>query len=101
MPRLVALFSGCGSMDKRFKEAGYNIVFANDFDKDAFENGCQELEKGALIHFNIACIGNTRANMVQEEYEANLRTKYGDLLEVIIWESGYAINRHFKLKVDN
>ena len=78
-----------------------SINSTNDFDKEAFENGCQELEKGALIHFNIACIGNTRANMVQEEYEANLRTKYGDLLEVIIWESGYAINRHFKLKVAN
>ena len=36
--------------------------------------------------------------MVQEEYEANLKAKYGDLLEVTIWESGYAINRHFKLK---
>lgn len=34
-PRLVSLFSGCGGMDKGFEMAGYNRVWANDFDKDA------------------------------------------------------------------
>lgn len=34
-PRLVSLFSGCGGMDKGFEEAGFNRVWANDFDKDA------------------------------------------------------------------
>lgn len=34
-PRLVSLFSGCGGMDKGFEDAGYNRVWANDFDKDA------------------------------------------------------------------
>lgn len=33
--RLVSLFSGAGGMDKGFKDAGFNIVWANDFDKDA------------------------------------------------------------------
>lgn len=33
--RLVSLFSGCGGMDLGFKNAGYEIVWANDFDKDA------------------------------------------------------------------
>ena len=34
-PRLVSLFSGCGGLDKGFELAGYERVFANDFDKDA------------------------------------------------------------------
>jgi len=34
-PRLVSLFSGCGGMDVGFENAGYNRVWANDFDKDA------------------------------------------------------------------
>lgn len=34
-PRLISLFSGCGGMDLGFKKAGFDIVFANDFDSDA------------------------------------------------------------------
>ena len=35
LPRLVSLFSGCGGMDKGFEDAGYQRVWANDFDADA------------------------------------------------------------------
>lgn len=34
-PKLISLFSGCGGLDLGFKQAGYEIVWANDFDKDA------------------------------------------------------------------
>ena len=34
-PRLISLFSGCGGLDLGFKKAGFNIVWANDFDSDA------------------------------------------------------------------
>ncbi|MCD8378713.1 MAG: DNA (cytosine-5-)-methyltransferase [Candidatus Gastranaerophilales bacterium] len=34
-PRLISLFSGCGGMDLGFKKAGFDIVYANDFDADA------------------------------------------------------------------
>lgn len=36
-PSLVSLFSGCGGMDLGFAQAGYKILFANDFDPDACE----------------------------------------------------------------
>ena len=75
-----------------------SINGTNDFDKEAFEIGCQELENGALIHFNIECIGHTRNNMVQEEYEAKLKEKYGDKLDVIFWQGLYSHTWHFKLK---
>lgn len=32
---VLSLFSGAGGMDLGFKQAGFNIVFANDFDEDA------------------------------------------------------------------
>lgn len=34
-PKLVSLFSGCGGMDLGFMKAGFDIVWANDFDADA------------------------------------------------------------------
>lgn len=34
-PTMVSLFAGCGGLDLGFKQAGYKILWANDFDKDA------------------------------------------------------------------
>ena len=34
---VVSLFSGCGGLDKGFEQAGFNIVWANDFDKYAVQ----------------------------------------------------------------
>jgi len=34
-PRLLSLFSGCGGMDLGFRDAGYELVWANDFDSSA------------------------------------------------------------------
>lgn len=34
-PKLISLFSGCGGLDCGFKKAGFDIVWANDFDSDA------------------------------------------------------------------
>ena len=47
--RLVSLFSGAGGMDLGFKQAGFDIVFANDFDIDA----CQTYRNN--IDDNIIC----------------------------------------------
>lgn len=34
-PTVISLFSGAGGMDLGFKQAGFNILWANDFDEDA------------------------------------------------------------------
>jgi len=36
-PKVVSLFSGCGGLDLGFKQAGFEIIWANDFDKDSVE----------------------------------------------------------------
>lgn len=35
--RIISLFSGCGGVDLGFRQAGFNIVWANDNDKDVWE----------------------------------------------------------------
>ena len=34
-PKMVSLFSGCGGLDKGFMDAGFNVIWANDFDVNA------------------------------------------------------------------
>ena len=34
-PKVVSLFSGCGGMDLGFKHAGYELIWANDYEKAA------------------------------------------------------------------
>jgi DNA-cytosine methyltransferase len=34
---IVSLFSGCGGLDLGFSQAGFNIIWANEYDKDIWE----------------------------------------------------------------
>ncbi|WP_458401452.1 DNA cytosine methyltransferase [Candidatus Avelusimicrobium sp.] len=47
-PKLISLFSGCGGLDWGFHEAGYKVVWANDFEA----NACQTFAKnfGKVIY---------------------------------------------------
>lgn len=54
-PCLISLFSGCGGMDLGFKKAGFNIVFANDFDSDA--QAIYELNLGKIDKRDILAVG--------------------------------------------
>lgn len=36
-PNIVSFFSGCGGLDLGFEKAGYNILWANEFDKDIWD----------------------------------------------------------------
>lgn len=55
-PTMVSLFSGCGGLDWGFKEAGYNIVYANDFDKDAqrvYEKNFGFIDKRSILDVSV------------------------------------------------
>ena len=54
-PRLVSLFSGCGGMDCGFRKAGFNIVYANDFDSDA--QAIYSLNMGKIDGRDILTVG--------------------------------------------
>ncbi|MBR6862598.1 MAG: DNA (cytosine-5-)-methyltransferase [Acidaminococcaceae bacterium] len=56
-PRLVSLFSGCGGMDLGFRKAGFNVVWANDFDADA--QRIYRLNQGEIDGRNIMTVGES------------------------------------------
>ena len=53
--KVVSMFSGCGGMDLGFLQAGYDIVWANDFSEDACETYKKNI--GEIIHGDITQLG--------------------------------------------
>lgn len=54
-PKLISLFSGCGGLDCGFKKAGFDVVWANDFDSDA--QAVYELNLGKIDKRDILTVG--------------------------------------------
>ena len=54
-PKMVSLFAGCGGLDTGFHTAGFNIVWANDFDKDA--QAVYRLNRGEIDGRDILTVG--------------------------------------------
>jgi len=50
--RVISLFAGCGGLDLGFKQAGFNIVWANDFDKEATQSYTLNIGNH-IVHKNI------------------------------------------------
>ena len=53
---VVSMFSGCGGMDLGFKQAGYNLLWANDIDSDAcdtYEANIGEIHRGDISKLEI------------------------------------------------
>jgi len=54
-PKLVSLFAGCGGMDLGFQKAGFDIIWANDFDSDAqtvYELNIGKIDKRDILTVN-------------------------------------------------
>lgn len=51
-PKVISLFSGCGGLDLGFEKAGFQRVWANDFDSDAqavYEKNLGEIDKRDIL----------------------------------------------------
>ena len=48
-PRMVSLFSGCGGLDLPFHKAGYDIVYANEFNDDAAKTFARNIDESVDI----------------------------------------------------
>ena len=46
---VISLFSGAGGLDLGFKQAGFNLIWANDFDKDAVETYKENIGKECVL----------------------------------------------------
>jgi len=60
--KVVSLFSGCGGMDLGFKQAGYDIVWANDIDEDAcdtYEKNIGPINRGDIAKYDIPTFEHT------------------------------------------
>lgn len=47
--KLISLFSGAGGMDLGFKQAGFEIIYANDFDEDAVITYRNNIDENAVL----------------------------------------------------
>lgn len=56
---IISLFSGCGGLDLGFKNAGFNIPWANEFDKDIWETFEQNHPSSILDRRSITEIPST------------------------------------------
>ncbi|MFK7798999.1 MAG: DNA cytosine methyltransferase [Aureispira sp.] len=59
--RVVSLFSGAGGLDIGFIEAGFNVVWANDYDK----NACESYTKNIGAHTNQGDINHYLEDIAQ------------------------------------
>jgi DNA (cytosine-5)-methyltransferase 1 len=62
---VLSLFSGAGGMDLGFKQSGFDIIFANDFEKDACKTYSNNIDK------NILCcdIGSIKNNEIPKNVD--------------------------------
>lgn len=93
-PKVISLFSGCGGLDLGFIKAGFEVIFANDIDKEACESyaknigthivckdiytlNADEIPNGDILIGGFPCLGFTIANGKNRDLNsrANLKGK--------------------------
>ncbi len=68
MMKAISLFSGAGGLDVGFQKAGAEIIWANDFDKDA----CETYKANIGDHIHCGDIDNLKYNLYQVASDVDL-----------------------------
>lgn len=66
--KVVSLFSGAGGLDVGFKKAGFDIVWANDFNKDA----CETYKSNLGTHIRCGDIANFKEELTKLDFAVDL-----------------------------
>ncbi|MGI9212237.1 MAG: DNA cytosine methyltransferase [Methylococcaceae bacterium] len=66
--KAISLFSGAGGLDVGFKKAGFDIVWANDFDKDA----CETYKKNIGNHVNCGDINALKSLLYKDKQDIDV-----------------------------
>lgn len=92
-PKVISLFSGCGGLDLGFIKAGFEVIFANDIDKEACESYAKnigahivckdiytlksdEIPNGDILIGGFPCLGFTIANGKNRDLNSRYNTLY-------------------------
>lgn len=67
-PSVIGLFAGCGGMDLGFKQAGFDIIWANDFDKDAVST----YKKNIGNHIVLGDIRDIPSSLIPNDFDVLL-----------------------------
>ena len=66
--KVVSLFSGAGGLDLGFKEAGFDMVWANDFDQDS----CETYKNNIGNHIKCGDINVLKNELTKDKIDADL-----------------------------
>lgn len=69
----------------------------NYFHEKAFNEICEELEKGGAVSVYIDCIGHGTNNREQEIYKEALENKYGSRLKATKQNGAYSYSYSYQL----
>lgn len=69
--KVISLFSGCGGLDLGFVKAGFDVVWANDFDKEATNSYAKNIGDH-IVHdsvYNIDCSSHSIRTASRKSFE--------------------------------
>ena len=99
-PKVISLFSGCGGLDLGFIKAGFEVIFANDIDKEACESYAKnigahivckdihalessEIPNGDILIGGFPCLGFTIANGKNRDLNSQYNTLYLEYARIL------------------
>lgn len=99
-PSVISLFSGCGGLDLGFIRAGFDIIFANDIDKEACESyrknigshivckdiytlSTDEIPSADILIGGFPCLGFTIANGKNRDLNSHYNALYLEYARVL------------------